>query len=393
MSGRAAGGRHAVPVVVIAGFLGAGKTTLLNHLLRHANGRRIGVVVNDFGSINVDALLVSGQVGAQMTLSNGCICCSVGPDELHDTLARLARPSAGLDAVIIEASGLAEPGTLISMVVTAADPHVAYGGLVYVVDARHAAFDGDNRGGWAESAGRVADPQVPQVPGPDGAITSVVRAARVLRTHVALGDLVLVNKSDLVDESRRTQLTAAIREVNRQATILCTRDAVVDPDLILDAATARADDGPRQLGFDELLADLDCDHAGHHHLHEGFTSVEFSSTDPLDPRALADFLREPPVGVFRVKGVVWFDLPAHRGGYEVHSVGGHVRMRERRWRHDEQPSSALVVIGVDVDSDQAQAAMAALRRTATPDAPGVSDGSDLSDAAERIMLPITRYLI
>lgn len=80
--------RGAVPVVVLAGFLGAGKTTLLNHVLRHAGGRRIGVMVNDFGSINIDALLVSGQSGGTMNLANGCMCCTTDASALAENLGR-----------------------------------------------------------------------------------------------------------------------------------------------------------------------------------------------------------------------------------------------------------------------------------------------------------------
>jgi G3E family GTPase len=120
-----------IPVVVLAGFLGSGKTTLLNHLLRTSGGTRIGVVVNDFGRINIDAFAVSAQVDSMVSLSNGCLCCAVDGTELDAMLEKLA--SADLDVIVIEASGLAEPSTLVRMVLQA--PGVEYGGLIYVVDA------------------------------------------------------------------------------------------------------------------------------------------------------------------------------------------------------------------------------------------------------------------
>jgi G3E family GTPase len=121
-----------IPVVVLAGFLGSGKTTLLNHLLRTSGGTRIGVVVNDFGRINIDAFAVSAQVDSMVSLSNGCLCCAVDGTELDSMLGKLA--AADLDVIVIEASGLAEPSTLIRMVLQA--PGVEYGGLIYVVEDR-----------------------------------------------------------------------------------------------------------------------------------------------------------------------------------------------------------------------------------------------------------------
>ncbi|MEU3719379.1 CobW family GTP-binding protein, partial [Streptomyces californicus] len=102
-----------IPVVVLAGFLGSGKTTLLNHLLRNRAGTRIGVVVNDFGAIEIDAMTVSGQVGSTVSLGNGCLCCAVDASELDTFLETLTRPSARLDVIVIEASGLAEPQELV----------------------------------------------------------------------------------------------------------------------------------------------------------------------------------------------------------------------------------------------------------------------------------------
>ena len=94
-----------IPVIVLAGFLGSGKTTLLNHLLRNRAGNRIGVIVNDFGSIEIDAMTVAGQVGSPVSLGNGCLCCAVDASELDTCLETLTRPAARLDVIVIEASG------------------------------------------------------------------------------------------------------------------------------------------------------------------------------------------------------------------------------------------------------------------------------------------------
>lgn len=120
--------KQQIPVIVLAGFLGSGKTTLLNHLLRHRAGNRIGVIVNDFGSIEIDAMTVSGQVGSTVSLGNGCLCCAVDVSELDTFLETLTRPAARLDVIVIEASGLAEPQELVRMLLASDNPHIVYGG-------------------------------------------------------------------------------------------------------------------------------------------------------------------------------------------------------------------------------------------------------------------------
>ena len=97
-----------VPVVLVAGFLGAGKTTVVNHLLAHAGGKRIAAVVNDFGAINIDAELITGATDGVVSLSNGCICCSLGSDLLR-TLATLLRRDPQPELIVIETSGVADP--------------------------------------------------------------------------------------------------------------------------------------------------------------------------------------------------------------------------------------------------------------------------------------------
>ena len=98
----------AIPVIALTGYLGAGKTSLLNHVLR-APGARIGVVINDFGDINVDAALVTGQVDEPVSIAGGCVCCLDDDDGLDDALEKLSDPRLALDAIIVEASGLADP--------------------------------------------------------------------------------------------------------------------------------------------------------------------------------------------------------------------------------------------------------------------------------------------
>src|SRR5699024_2730083 len=126
--------REAVPVILLTGYLGAGKTSLLNHLLRHPDAR-IGVVVNDFGELNIDAGLVVGQADDPFALSGGGICCLRDDASLVEALVAMTDPSLRLDAIIVEASGFAEPLTLARMVTRMGHHRVHLGGVIDVVDA------------------------------------------------------------------------------------------------------------------------------------------------------------------------------------------------------------------------------------------------------------------
>ncbi|MFS8098140.1 GTP-binding protein [Lentzea alba] len=274
-----------IPVVVLAGFLGSGKTTLLNHLLRASGGTRIGVVVNDFGRINIDAFAVSAQVDSMVSLSNGCLCCAVDGTELDGMLERLA--SADLDVIVIEASGLAEPSTLVRMVLQA--PGVTYGGLIYVVDA-------------------VEYAAVPH-----------------LDRDLKLADLVVLNKVDRVP---------SLPPLDCSAPVLPVSYGRIDPSLLFEVRPP--DLGPRQLSFD----DLD-DHSTH--AHASYDSVTFESSEPLHPKLFMDFLDARPEGLFRAKGFVQFP----GGTYMLHTVGAYISFTPV----DDAPTQLVLIgAGIDPDS-------------------------------------------
>ncbi|WP_248489108.1 GTP-binding protein [Tsukamurella sp. PLM1] len=310
--------RGPVPVVVVAGYLGAGKSTLLNHLLSGADGARIGVVVNDFGAVNIDALLVAGAGGQgpvqTVSLSNGCVCCTVDDDELEDVLGALA--ARDLDLIVVEASGLAEPAAMVRRVVLAPDPGFDYGGLVYVADAAH--------------------------------LAATMERHPSLRHHLALADLVVLNKIDLSEDPDGAR--ALVREQAPSAPVIATVEAVVPLELLIDAdvLARRAADRAgtaRQLTLDEALREHDHDqHHAHPHLHDGYAAVDVS-TGPLDARAAAALLTDPPRGVFRVKGFV---TAADGTRLTVHTVGRYVRTAPERARRG-GAATVLVFLGVGID--------------------------------------------
>ncbi|WP_328711104.1 CobW family GTP-binding protein [Nocardia salmonicida] len=338
-----------IPVVIVAGFLGSGKTTLLNYLLRNNRGTRIGVVVNDFGAVNIDAMLVAGQVDAMVSLGNGCVCCAVDVSELDDLFAQLAQPRSAVDVIVVEASGLAEPRNLIRMVIANPNPRIAYGGLVEVVDAEQ--------------------------------FTATSAQHPELVTHLRMADLVLVNKADRVGAEALAGLRAQLADWVGQVPVYATTHGRIDPGLLFDD---RAPDQPRvaeQLSFDTLLDEHDHDDPEHRHLHDDYVSVSFTTERALNPRALVGFLEDPPPGLFRAKGYVTFAVAGERRKFEVHLVGRHVVFTPGSWARGEQRVSNLVLIGAGLDAD------GALKRLHDT----VFDGETLLDEQE--MLGVWRYAV
>ncbi|MEQ8146850.1 GTP-binding protein [Streptomyces sp. OP7] len=342
MSERSSG--RQIPVVVLAGFLGSGKTTLLNHLLHRSGGSRIGAIVNDFGAVEIDAMAVAGALGdSTVSLGNGCLCCAVDASDLDEYLERLARPSAGIDVIVIEASGLAEPQELVRMVLASELPGIVYGGLVEVVDA--AEFDET----------RSAHPGIDR--------------------HLALADLVVVNKIDRVDDPEPVLKTVGDL-VDRAAVVTATHGRV-DPEFLFDCRPGEERVG--QLSFDDLHRD-DREDGRHTHLHAGYDSLSFESGQPLDPRRLIAFLDSRPQGLYRIKGYVDFGPYDVRNRYAVHAVGRFLRFYPEPWPAGAGRATQLVLIGTGLDTGALRDALDGC----------VSDGAPHADEAG--MWGILRYV-
>ncbi|MEU9983485.1 GTP-binding protein [Streptomyces sp. NPDC050856] len=324
-----------IPVVVLAGFLGSGKTTLLNHLLRSARGTRIGVMVNDFGSIEIDAMTVAGQVGSTVSLGNGCLCCAVDASELDTYLETLTRPSARLDVIVIEASGLAEPQELVRMILASDNRRIMYGGLVEVVDA--AEFD----------TTRARHPETDR--------------------HLAIADLVVVNKADRVPGAELRRVHSAVTELAGRAAVIDAAHGRVDPDLLFDRAAPPDDDsGARQLSFEDLDELYVAEDA---HPHAAYETVSFTSDLPLHPRRLLDFLDARPEGLYRIKGFVDFGDADPANRYSLHAVGRFLRFQPEPWPRGERRLTQLVLIGSSTDGEALRKALDDCRVTGGQDAP------------------------
>lgn len=311
----------AIPVIALTGYLGAGKTSLLNHVLR-APDARVGVVINDFGELNVDAALVTGQVDEPASIAGGCICCLPDEGGLDAALEKLADPKLGLDAIIVEASGLADPVAVSRIIRFSGVDRVRPGGVVDVIDAAMH-FDTVDRGG--------APP-----------------------ARYAAASLVVVNKLDQIPDDDRAaaleRIESRVRERHPEAHVVGAVGGRVDPALLYDVADTELAAG--QLSFRELLIADDT----HHHVHA--VSVTATSAGCVDPGALFDLLEDPPAGVYRLKGTVAVRYRDRARRYVVNVVGPSVHVAAGT------PGSAnvLVAIGTGFDVDAVRARVEAALR-------------------------------
>lgn len=300
----------AIPVIALTGHLGAGKTTLLNHLLR-SPGARIGVVVNDFGELNVDASLVAGQIDEPASIAGGCICCLPDDGGLDEALAKLADPGRRLDAIIVEASGLADPVSIARIIGFSKLAGLRSGGLVDVVDAVNH-FD---------TVDRTALPPA----------------------RYGAASLVVVNKLDLVPENERSAVLDRVKERvaqrNPRVHVVDTTGGRIDPALLFDPLDNPEQGG--QLSFRELLFEHE-----HEHEHVHADAVTVTTDGCIDLDVLFDLLEQPPPGVFRLKGVVAVRHGRSVRTYVVNLVGSAIDVAKAPPR---AVANCLVAIGMHLD--------------------------------------------
>lgn len=212
-----------VPILLVAGFLGAGKTTVVNHLLAHAEGRRIAAVVNDFGAINIDAELIVGSSGGVVSLANGCICCSLEGDLLR-TLAALLRRSPRPEAIVIETSGVADPADIVRNLM---DPVI-----------------------WREAPLETVLCVV------DATASAEALNDTLLRSQLRAADVVALSKVDLADAAGRERICAAVAAVKPAAVIVDALHGQVPSALLFpgdpDRLSAPRDPGRRHPAADRF---------------------------------------------------------------------------------------------------------------------------------------------
>jgi G3E family GTPase len=320
--------RERVPVTVLTGYLGAGKTTLLNHLLSQPQARNSAVIVNEFGEISIDAQLIVGVDEEILEINNGCICCTVRADLVATIESLLARPQP-IRRILIETTGLADPAPIIQSFILEERLRAAteLDALVTVVDARHNAT-------WLAM----------------GAADEQEGRENTAREQIAFADLLLLNKTDLVDEAGLLACEAELRRINPLARIGRMRDGAAPADEVLNL---RAFDLRNALRLEpQLLSDLSHQHA------EDIGSVVVRPAGALDPdrffRWLNSFVQVRGKDVLRLKGIV--ALAGERRRYVFHGVHMTLDGRPGRpWRDGESRQGEIVFIGRGLDSDTLQA--------------------------------------
>ena len=332
---------HKIPVTVISGFLGAGKTTLVRHLLQNNQGRRIAVLVNEFGEVGIDGdLLRSCQVCDEedadsniVELTNGCLCCTV-QEEFYPTMQELLKRRDKIDCLLIETSGLALPKPLIQAFRWPAIRNSAtVDGVVTVVDC-HALGMGNLVGDVAAlESQRQADPN----------LDHETPIEELFEDQLACADLVLLTKTDLVDAETLKKIKVWLQqELQPGVKIVTAKEGKIDPNLL--------------LGFNAAVEnDLDNRHSHHdheeEHVHdENINSIELVLDRAFEPKILTQQLKEllTEQEIYRVKGFV--SVPNKPMRLVLQGVGNRFEtFYDRPWKPEEPRQTRLVFIGQNLD--------------------------------------------
>ncbi len=323
-----------IPTTVITGFLGAGKTTLVRHVLQNAQGRRIALVINEFGDVGVDGDLVRGCNDAAcpeddvIELANGCICCTVADDFLPTMEKLLDRPLPP-EHIIIETSGLALPKPLVKAFQwPAIRTRATVDGVVALIDADAVAAGRFASDEAALAAARAADPNLDH----DSPLEEL------FEEQIGCADLIVLNKTDLVEPAALAGVEQAVAAEARPGVgILHARHGAVDVAALLGIVAAAEDDlATRPSHIDD----------GAEHDHDDFDTFVVSGGEVLDPdsltRTLVDLTAQHDI--LRVKGMV--AVAGKPARLVLQGVGPRIQhFFDRPWREGEARRTQLVVIG------------------------------------------------
>ena len=324
-----------VPCTIVTGFLGSGKTTLIRHVLANANGRRLAVIVNEFGDVGIDGEILKGCGDAAcpeeniVELANGCLCCTVA-DEFVPALDQILARRPQVEHIVIETSGLALPKPLVQAFHwPAIKSRVTVDGVVAVVDGAalaegHVAADLE-----ALSAQRAAD----------SALDHDNPIEEVFGDQIACADLVVLNKRDLLDRPGLKKALAAVQgALPRAVRIVATAEGKVDPAALLGLGVGTEDDiENRKTQHDDELD----------HDHDDFDSLVVKLAEIANPAALAERIAgvADTHNVLRMKGFV--PVAGKRLRLLIQAVGPRVsHYYDRPWAADEARRGNLVVIGL-----------------------------------------------
>ena len=329
--------RKRIPVIMLTGFLGSGKTTLLNNILENNKNLKIGAIINDFGQINIDSKLVAGSISEDtIELSNGCICCILGDNPLSEPLEKLTSSESPVDAIIIEASGIAEPYDLLQTLRFSGNQYTEFGGNIYLID------------------GKNFEENYKQFP-------------RHFDKCIKTSDIILITKTDNITEPNYKALESKITSIAKHSPVIRLKWGEAPSDLLFDSLGR---DSERQSNlFDQQTSEYEHRHSHDHghndhedhssHLHHQFSSFSFESETPLEPKKFIEFLDNLPQNLFRAKGFCYFGMKGYEQKFILQVVGNYTEIKAEEWG-GQTPKTELVLIGHNMDES---AALERLQRT------------------------------
>ena len=331
--------KRGLPVTIITGFLGSGKTTLLNYILTNQEGIKTAVLVNEFGEIGIDNELIVSTDESMVELNNGCICCTINED-LVSAVYKILEQEEKIDYLVVETTGLADPlPVALTFLGTELREMTRLDSIVTMVDCANFSLDLFN----SEAA----------------------------LSQIQYGDVIVLNKTDLVDEADVDALEVRIKDLKNDARILRTQKSQVSIPLILSVGLFESDKYFDRVDAAEDKHDHHHHHHDHHHDHhqdhhhdhhhdhdhdhshhlenDGFDSISFQFDRPLAIRKFQYFLdNQLPENVFRAKGILWFEESPQR--HIFHLSGKRFTLEDEEWKGEKK--NQLVLIGQNIDKDK-----------------------------------------